>query len=149
MSITERIVRAPVERVYSILSDGWSYSDWVVGTAHIRKVDAGWPAPGTRLYHKAGPWPVSVRDRSESLQCEPNRLLLLRVHLWPFGAGHVRFTLDPLDAQATRVRVEEQFTHGPLLGIRNKIGDVFLHFRNAELLARLADHAENREPATA
>src|SRR5690348_2165381 len=97
VSITERIVRAPVERVYSVLSDGWSYSDWVVGTAHIRDVDAGWPAPGSRVHHKAGPWPLSIRDRSESLACEPGRMLLLKVHVWPLGAGHAKFTLDPLD----------------------------------------------------
>ncbi|WP_433213662.1 SRPBCC family protein [Dactylosporangium sp. CS-047395] len=147
MSITERIVRAPAENVYAVLSDGWSYSDWVVGTAHIRDVDAEWPAPGSRLLHKAGPWPLSIRDRSESLEWEPGRMLLLKVHLWPFGAGHVRFTLDPLDEQATRVTLQEQFTDGPLLGVRNKVGDVLLHFRNTEVLQRLADHAERRMAA--
>jgi hypothetical protein len=147
VSITERIVRAPAEAVYSVLSDGWSYSDWVVGTSHIRDVDDAWPAPGTRLHHKAGPWPLSIRDRSESLEWEPGRMLLLKVHLWPFGAGHVKFTLDRLDDRATRVTMQEQFTHGPLLGVRNRIGDVFLHFRNTEALQRLADIAEHRVAA--
>ncbi|MFG2037783.1 SRPBCC family protein [Dactylosporangium sp. NPDC048998] len=144
MSITERIVRAPADRVYSVLSDGWSYSDWVVGTAHVRDVDAGWPAPGARVHHKAGPWPVSVRERSESLECEPGRMLLLKVHVWPLGAGQARFTLDPLDAEATRVTLQERFTEGPLLNMRNRVGDALLHFRNAEVLQRLADIAEHR-----
>ncbi|GAA4246759.1 SRPBCC family protein [Dactylosporangium darangshiense] len=144
VSITERIVRAPAERVYSVLSDGWSYADWVVGTTHIRKVDSGWPAPGAKLRHKSGPWPVSVRDRSESLACEPGRMLLLKVQVWPLGEGQAKFTLDPLDAQATRVTLQEQFTEGPLLNVRNKVGDAFLHFRNAEVLERLADLAERR-----
>ncbi|WP_432984578.1 SRPBCC family protein [Dactylosporangium sp. CA-233914] len=144
MSITERIVRAPAETVYSVLADGWSYSDWVVGTAHVRDVDAGWPAPGTRLHHKAGPWPVSVPDGSESLECEPGRMLLIKVHVWPLGAGRAKFTLDALDEQATRVTLQEQFTEGPLLGVRNKVGDALLHFRNAEVLQRLADIAEHR-----
>jgi uncharacterized protein YndB with AHSA1/START domain len=144
VSITERIVRAPAETVFSVLSDGWTYSDWVVGTAHVREVDAEWPSPGSRLHHKAGPWPVSVKDRSESIACEPGRMLMLKVHFWPFGAGHVKFTLDALDEQATRVTMQEQFTEGPMLGMRNKVGDVFLHFRNAEVLQRLADLAEGR-----
>ena len=145
VSITERIVRAPADRVYSVLSDGWTYADWVVGTTHIRDVDAAWPEPGARLHHKAGPWPVSIRDRSESLACEPGRMLLLKVHVWPLGAGHAKFTLDPLDAEATRVTLQEQFVDGPLLAVRNKVGDVFLHFRNTEVLQRLADIAERRE----
>jgi hypothetical protein len=144
VSITERIIRAPADRVFAVLSDGWTYSDWVVGTAHIRDVDANWPMPGARLHHKAGPWPVSIRDRSESLACEPGRMLLLKVHLWPLGAGHVRFTLDPLDAGATRVSMQEQFVGGPLLGVRNKVGDAVLHYRNTEALRRLADLAERK-----
>lgn len=142
VSITERIVKAPVDRVFAVLSDGWTYSDWVVGTAHIRAVDPSWPAPGARLHHKAGPWPVSIKDRSVSLEWVPDRMLLLKVHVWPLGAGQVRFTLDPLDEQATRVTLQEQFTDGPLLGVRNKVGDVVLHYRNAEALDRLADLAE-------
>jgi polyketide cyclase/dehydrase/lipid transport protein len=144
VSITERIVSAPADRVFAVLADGWSYSDWVVGTAHIRDVDASWPRPGARLHHKAGPWPMSIRDRSESLECEQDRMLLLKVHLWPLGAGEVRITLDPLDEQATRVSMQEQFTDGPLVGVRNKVGDVLLHYRNAEALSRLADLAERR-----
>ena len=142
MSITERIVQAPAERVFEVLSDGWTYSDWVVGTAHIRDVDQAWPAPGSKLYHKAGPWPMSIKDRSESLECDPNRMLLLKVNLWPLGAGKVRITLDPLDEHATRVTLQEQFTDGPLLGFRNKVGDVLLHYRNVEALRRLADIVE-------
>jgi uncharacterized protein YndB with AHSA1/START domain len=144
VSITERIIRAPADRVFAVLSDGWTYSDWVVGTAHIRSVDATWPSPGSRLHHKAGPWPMSIKDRSESLECEPGRMLLLKVNLWPIGTGYVRMTLDPLDRQATRVTMQEQFTDGPMLGVRNKVGDVFLHYRNAEALRRLADLAERR-----
>ncbi|WP_238008759.1 SRPBCC family protein [Dactylosporangium sp. AC04546] len=145
MSITERIVRAPADRVFGVLSDGWTYSDWVVGTAHIRDVDEGWPRAGTRLHHNAGPWPTTVKDRSESLECEPGRMLRLKVHLWPLGAGEVRFTLDELDPGATRVTMQEQFTDGPMVGVRNKVGDVFLHYRNAEVLRRLADLAERRQ----
>ena len=59
------------EDVFAVLADGWSYSDWVVGTAHIRAVDEGWPAPGSVLHHTAGPWPFSLRDRTVSQRCEP------------------------------------------------------------------------------
>ena len=59
-------------------------------------------------------------------------------------SGKVKFTLDPLDGEATRVTIQEQFTDGPLLGVRNKVGDVLLHLRNTEVLQRLADLSERR-----
>src|SRR5690606_23262165 len=54
MADVELRVPAPPERVEAVLADGWTYSDWVVGTAHIRDVDSDWPAPGSRIHHKAG-----------------------------------------------------------------------------------------------
>ena len=149
MAKTTRFINASPERVFAVLSDGWCYSDWVVGTAHIRDVDAGWPGPGTEIHHMAGPWPLSLRDRSTSLECEPDRMLLLKVRLWPLGAGVARIVLDRVGPNATRVTMYEQFTEGPLLGLRNKINDVFLHFRNRESLRRLSDLATRRTTAIA
>jgi hypothetical protein len=138
------------DQVFAVLADGWSYSDWVVGTAHIRDVDADWPAPGAEIHHKAGPWPVSVKDRSTVLECQPGRSLVLKVHLWPMGAGVVRIALDPLGLTTSRVTLYEQFTEGPLVGLRNKVNDVLLHYRNRESLRRLEDLAARRgRPAPA
>jgi hypothetical protein len=144
MSRTTRVIDATPDRVFSVLADGWTYSDWVVGTAHIRDVDPDWPRPGTEIHHKAGPWPVSVHDRSTVLEYEPGRALLLKVRLWPLGAGRVRLVLDPVGDRATRVTMIEQFTEGPLLGLRNKVNDVLLHYRNRESLRRLADIVTRR-----
>jgi hypothetical protein len=149
MARTTRVIDASPDRVFAVLADGWTYSDWVVGTTHIRTVDPGWPQPGTEIHHKAGPWPVSLRDRSTSLECQPGRMLLLKVRLWPLGAGHARIVLDPVGDGATRVTMIEQFTEGPLLGLRNKVNDVFLHYRNRESLRRLADIVMGRPPSAA
>jgi hypothetical protein len=145
MATTTRVIDVGPDRVFAVLADGWTYSDWVVGTAHIRAVDAGYPAVGTEIHHKAGPWPMSLRDRTTVLECEPGRTLHLKVRLWPLGAGEVRLVLEPVGSDATRVTMKEQFTRGPLLGLRNKLNDVVLHFRNREALRRLADIAVNRE----
>ncbi len=149
MATTTRLINAVPDRVFAVLADGWTYSDWVVGTAHIRDVDEGYPAVGTEIHHKAGPWPVSLHDRTTVLECEPGRMLLLKIRLWPLGAGQVRFTLEAVGAGATRITMVEQFTEGPLLGLRNKINDVVLHYRNRESLRRLADLAVNRQPTNA
>jgi hypothetical protein len=38
---------------------------------------------------------------------------------------------------SSRVRMEESFVQGPALAFRNRVGDMILHARNAEALARL------------
>ncbi|WP_203904646.1 SRPBCC family protein [Virgisporangium aliadipatigenens] len=141
MSTTTRLMNADPQQVWAVLSNGWSYSDWVVGTVHIRDVAPDWPAVGTRIHHKAGPWPFSLKDSSTVLSCEPGRDLLLKVRLWPLGAGTVRITLQEVGPRATRVTMVEEFTDGPMLGVRNALGDTLLHYRNREALRRLEDLA--------
>jgi uncharacterized protein YndB with AHSA1/START domain len=141
VAVVEHVIQAPPDRVWAVLRDGWTYSDWVVGTVHIRDVDAAWPAPGSQLHHKAGPWPLSLRDKSVVQSCEDQRSLVLVAGLWPLGAATVALHLEPVGGTATRVRMEEQFTEGPLVGVRNKLSDLVLHRRNKESLRRLADIA--------
>jgi hypothetical protein len=149
MSVTRRVLNAVDEHVYAVLADGWTYSDWVVGTAHIRAVDDTWPAPGSHLHHKAGPWPLSIRDSSTVLECEPGRMLLTRVRLWPLGEGQVRISLVPVGPARTRVTMEEHFVGGPLSWLENKINDMVLHRRNVEALRRLEDLARAKQTAGA
>jgi len=149
MAKVEQLINTTPERVFAVLADGWTYSDWVVGTAHIRDVDPNWPQVGTRLYHKAGPWPLSLRDASVVLDCEPARLLRLKVKLWPLGAGQVRLELTPAGPDRTRVTMVEDFVEGPLRWVRNKINDLVLHRRNRESLRRLSDLAVRRSPRPA
>jgi hypothetical protein len=145
VAIVQRTVQASPDKVFAVLADGWTYSDWVVGTAHIRDVDPSWPAPGAKLHHKAGPWPVSIKDSSTVVSMTPDRELVLKVGLWPLGQARVQFRLEQLGATATRVIMEEDFEAGPLLAVRNKVNDLILHGRNTETLRRLADLAERRQ----
>ncbi len=145
MAIVERTVQAPPEKVFTVLSDGWSYSDWVVGTVHIRDVDANWPELGSQLHHKAGPWPLSLHDSSTVLVVEKDRRLRLRAGLWPLGQAIVDLRLEPLGTRATRVTMLEEFEEGPLRWAQNKLNDLVLHRRNIESLRRLADIAERSD----
>jgi len=148
MAIVHRTVRTTPARVFAVLADGWSYSDWVVGTVHIRDVDPSWPAVGSQLHHKAGPWPFSLQDSSTVLECRPEKSLSLRAGLWPLGQAVVRLHLEPVGTTQTRVTMEEDFEAGPLLFLRNKINDLVLHRRNVESLSRLADIAEREDSRT-
>lgn len=146
MAVVERVIRATPEQVFGVLSDGWTYADWVVGTAHIRDVDSVWPQTGAELHHKAGLWPFELRDKTVVLDSDPPRELVMRARLWPWGEATVRFTLEPHGVAGTKVRLEEDFAAGPLRWIRTKVNDLMLHYRNREALRRLSDFAEKRPP---
>jgi hypothetical protein len=141
---TEHVIDTTPDRVFAVLSDGWTYSDWVVGTAHIRNVDPDYPMPGTAIHHKSGPWPLSLKDSTVVLDCEQDKMLLLRVGLWPLGEGRVRLVLSPIGDSQTRVTMIEYFPEGPLQAIQNRLNDIALHWRNRESLRRLADLATRR-----
>ena len=145
VAIVQRTVPAPAERVFAVLADGWTYSDWVVGTVHVRDVDTSWPAPGSKLHHKAGPWPFSLQDSSTVESMTPDKELTLMAGLWPLGEARVKVTLEPVGVSSTRVTMEENFEAGPLLVLRNKINDLVLHRRNIESLRRLADIATRQK----
>ncbi|WP_155371040.1 SRPBCC family protein [Catellatospora vulcania] len=144
MSRTELTVNAPLEKVFDVLSDGWSYANWVVGTAHIRDVDREWPAAGSKLHHTVGIWPLTRDHETEVLDCQPPVRLAMKPKLWPFGELTAVFTLAEQSSSATRVVLVEEFSDGPALALRNKINDVLMHARNREALRRLADLAEHR-----
>ncbi|MFF5180993.1 SRPBCC domain-containing protein [Micromonospora sp. NPDC000316] len=146
MAIVEKVIAASPQQVFDVLADGWTYSDWVVGTAHVRDVDDAWPRVGSQLHHRAGPWPFSLQDASTVLACEPPHRLVLRAGLWPAGEAIVAFTLEPVDGgAATRVRIGEDFAAGPLRWIRTKVNDLVLHLRNRETLNRLSDIATRQK----
>ena len=144
MAIVESTIEADRKDVFAVLADGWTYSDWVVGTAHIRAVDPGWPRPGAVLHHTAGPWPLSLRDRTVSVRCEPPGLLVLAPHLWPLGEATVTITLEEQGPGRTLVGVHEDFERGPLRWLRTALNDLALHHRNRESLRRLGDLARQR-----
>jgi hypothetical protein len=70
MAVRRRFNCSP-EQVFVVLHDGWTYPVWVVGASRMRDVDAGWPAPGTKLYHSFGVWPLLLDDTQRSLRSSP------------------------------------------------------------------------------
>ncbi len=141
MAVVERVIEAPPEKVFAVLADGWTYSDWVVGTVHIRDVDPHWPAPGAELHHKAGPWPLSLHDKSTVVSCDEPHGMTIRAGLWPLGEAMISFRLTPVGARATKITMAEDFAAGPLRWFQNKVNDLVIHRRNVESLRRLADIA--------
>ncbi|MCP3804716.1 SRPBCC family protein [Allokutzneria sp. A3M-2-11 16] len=141
---TEMRIAASAEDVFDVLADGWSYAGWVVGASHIREVDPGWPAEGTRIHHSVGPWPLHVQDVTRVLHVVHGRLIDLEARMWPVGSARVRLTLTPAGPDATDVLMEEEVTQGPGRVIPTPVQAMLLKPRNAEALRRLADIAKGR-----
>ncbi|MET8906415.1 SRPBCC family protein [Micromonospora sp. NPDC004551] len=140
-----RTIPTSPERIFAVLSDGWSYASWVVGAAHIRAVDDGWPAVGTRVHHRVGPWPLQIEDRTVVRQMEPNRLLELDAHAGPIGIARVRLVLEPVSATTTRVRMGWRAAAGAARFVPETLMALMIRPRNAETLHRVADIAIHRQ----
>ena len=144
MATVERAIAATPSDVFSVLADGWLYSNWVVGTSHMRAVEADWPAAGSRLHHASGVWPAVVRDETIVDEVESDRRLVLTAQAWPFGAARVVLELAAEGEGATQVSMTETPTSGPGKWLHNPASEAILVRRNVESLARLAALAERR-----
>lgn len=140
-------IAATPPQVFAVLADGWYYSDWVVGTSHVRAVGQDWPAAGARLHHATGVWPLVMRDETVVEHVEPDKLLVLTARGRPFGEARVVIDLHP-DHGGTRVTLHETPTAGAGRWLNNPAGNALLTRRNTETLARLTLLAEHRtQPA--
>lgn len=137
-------VPVPPEEVFDVLSDGWSYGLWVVGASHIRDVERGWPAVGSRIHHGVGPWPLTLRDHTEVVDLDAPRRLELRARSWPLGVARVRLDLRPDGNGGTEIRMAECAAEGPGRVLPGRVQYLMLAPRNRESLRRLADIAVNR-----
>jgi len=145
-AVTRRILASP-ETVYAVLADGWCYSNWVVGTSHMRAVEPDWPAAGARLHHCSGIWPLATRDETVVEESEPNRRLVLLAKGGILGSARVVLELQP-DDDGTIVSMVEEPVAGPAKWLHNPAFDLILARRNVETLARLAALSERHtEPA--
>lgn len=138
-----RHIAATPDEVWNVLADGWLYTGWVVGAAHIRDVDEGWPSAGTNLHHSVGGWPLMLSDVTTSLQAVPSRRLRLKARAWPFGEAEVRIELEAV-ADGTQVSIFEAPTAGPGKWLHNPLQERVLLARNREALSRLDALATRR-----
>jgi hypothetical protein len=143
MAVVSAQVKASPSQVFSVLAEGWYYSDWVVGTSHVRAVESNWPAAGSRLFHAAGVWPMVIRDVSTVEAVHIDKRLVLTASGRPFG--HARVTIELTATETgTTVTIDEVPVAGPGKWFDNPVAEALLARRNTETLARLAALVERR-----
>jgi uncharacterized protein YndB with AHSA1/START domain len=138
-----RDLDVPPKQVWAELSDGWTYTGWVVGATHIRGVDTDWPDAGAELHHQVGAWPITISDSTQVVVSEPPDRLVLHARAWPAGAAEVVIEIEA-EGAGSRVHMRERPTAGPAKWLHTPVQDAILRLRNAESLNRLASIAENR-----
>ncbi|HET6877911.1 MAG TPA: SRPBCC family protein [Jatrophihabitans sp.] len=144
MATNKQRINASPHRVFEVLADGWSYSNWVVGTSHMMAVEPEWPQARSRLFHATGVWPLTLRDETVVDEVEPDRLLALTARGWPLGEATIRLELEDDGDGGCIVTMQEVPTAGSARLMHNKLVDGMLRVRNVESLRRLAGLAERR-----
>ena len=143
MSRTVSYIAAPRERIFAVLTNAWTYADWVVGAKEIRDVEPEWPAVGSGFHHTVGVGPFATRDETRVRALEPPGHLALRARAWPAGEADVTLLLDEAGA-GTRVTMLEEPVSGPARWLHNPLLDAATHARNTIALRRLARLAVER-----
>ena len=142
MALNVEFFRAPVEKVFRVLADGWRYADWVVGARRVRSVDDGFPAVGSRLHHSVGVGPLSLRDDTEVVELEWPKRIVLHARARPSGTARVTLTLKEA-AGGTVVQMQEHPVRGIAARLDSAVMDLTIWARNLRSLRRLRRIVEN------
>lgn len=137
----------PPEKVFEHITNPWEYPKWLLGASTMRAVDDGWPAVGTNFHHRVGVGPIKVNDRSQVLEVEENRRLVLLVKARPLFQGKVTFTIEP-DGDGSILTIEEVPAF-PGAELVKPVIDPPTHARNKKSLENLANLMHRGDGETA
>lgn len=138
MAYTSRIIHAPIDVIWDVLIDPYTYPDWLIGAEAIRDLDDNWPAVGSRFHHRVGVGWLSIADHSEVEEIIEPDLLRLAVRARPFVSAVATFRLVG-DGNNTVVAIEEEPSVNVIGTIVRPWMDPLIHVRNHRSLGRL-DH---------
>ncbi|VAZ97061.1 SRPBCC family protein [Mycobacterium pseudokansasii] len=144
--IAARDVAASCQDVWSVLANGWTYSQWVVGNSRTRAVDPHWPQPGSAIRHSIGVWPLVIDDQTVVESCAPGREIVLHAGLGWLGAARITMRLQGIPT-GCQVEMIELPVQGPMRVIPDRLALAAIYPRNRECLLRLAAMAERFEPS--
>ncbi|ART68485.1 polyketide cyclase [Mycobacterium dioxanotrophicus] len=142
--IVKRHTTASRKQVWDVVADGWTYSQWVVGNTRMRAVTPDWPAPGSKIHHTIGVWPVVVNDETIVESCTPLEELVLFARVRPFGGARITLRLADIH-NGSRIEMAEVPVGGPLNWVPRRLSLLLVYPRNRECVERLAALAERRE----
>jgi len=140
----KRDTAASRQRVWEVMADGWTYSQWVVGNSRMRAVSPDWPAVGSTIHHSVGVWPLLLDDQTEVLDSVPQERLVLLAKGRPFGKARITLRLFDLDGGGCRIEMAEVPVGMPMGWMPERVALAAAMPRNRECTWRLAALAERR-----
>lgn len=143
---TSREVRASREQLWDAMTDGWTYTQWVVGNSRTRAVDPHWPQPGSSIRHSVGVWPLVINDQTTVESCTHGQELVLRAGLGRLGAARITMRLTDIP-DGCRIEMIEVPAEGPIGLIPDRLMLAAIYPRNRECLMRLTALAERLAPS--
>jgi uncharacterized protein YndB with AHSA1/START domain len=146
MAIVNVVIERPRDQVWDVLSDGYAFKDWVVGTQDIRAVDANWPEVGSAIQYAFGWGPLTINGRTVVRQMEPERRLGLEADAGILGTARIVIELDEWGGD-TVVILDEHPLRGPSYLLHNTVTDAVLLLRGRPMVQNLAKLVERRHPA--
>ncbi|MDG4666659.1 SRPBCC family protein [Mycobacterium sp. 236(2023)] len=142
--IVQRETTASRQRVWDVLADGWTYSQWVVGNSRMRAVDPDWPQPGSVIHHSIGVWPAVINDTTVVESCTPEHELILIANTRPLGKARITLRLHDMPEGGCRIEMAEVPVTAPLKWLPDSVALAGVFPRNRETTWRLAAIAERR-----
>jgi uncharacterized protein YndB with AHSA1/START domain len=141
----KKYTTATPAQVWSLLSDGYRYAEWVHGTKEIRDVASGWPTEGSALHYTAGVGPITYKGETTVRASQPQRQLELEVHARPAGTVRVNIVIEP-SGTGSIVTLDEHPLRGPVRLLHNPLSRLGFVARTNLMIADLLRLAE-RQPA--
>lgn len=137
MSRSRRLILASPAEVWSLLSDGHRYGEWVTGTQEVLAVDPHWPAVGACLKVRVGAGPLVLDDTCVVRISEPESRLQLEAKAGPFGAARIAMNLVPW-GEHTLMILDWHPLRGPGTRMHGLPVDYVMGVRNGMMLTKLA-----------
>lgn len=148
MAVRYRLVKASPRTVWSVLSDGGRYTEWVVGTSASRQTRGRWPEVGAALSYEVRLGPVRLVNETVVRRSEEPTALELEAKAGALGTARIAFELRSWGEHCL-VIVDEHPLGGAGGLMHNAAADVVIQLRHRAVLARLARICEAEEQTAA
>jgi len=132
-----RLILSSPSEVWSLLSDGHRYSEWVTGNQQVLAADPHWPDVGAHLQLRVGVGPLALEDTCVVRVSVPEQRLELEAKAGPFGAARIAMNLIPW-GENTLLILDWHPLRGPGTRMHGVPVDYIMAIRNGMMLTKLA-----------
>ncbi|MCL8011540.1 SRPBCC family protein [Streptomyces sp. AS02] len=137
MARNRRLILSSPSEVWSLLSDGRRYGEWVTGTQRVLAVDPHWPDVGARLRVRVGIGRLTLDDTVVVRISQPRQRLEIEAKAEPFGAARIAMRLIPW-GEHTLFVIDWHPLRGPGTRMHGLPVDYVVAIRNGMMLTKLA-----------